>query len=233
MNEKFNSIVDRSLPESKGSMLMTKKENGLFSLFMPVTGTGENGSAPEQLEKTVIGNLSKTYSKGRTDNPAITIPFYIHRDNLRVLEKLKGQVVSFMRVHADFTGYGYDAEIDYKLNNTDVGGQEQGEITLTVKTVTGYIDNCYDLMEDTAMFMNEFADTVFISGTGAETINFVTNPADATITSSEIEDSIATATVTDHKLVITGVTAGSTILTLTISKDGYNSFNRTILVIVE
>ena len=60
----MNSIEDRALSEHRGSGIFNKKANGKYSLFLPVTGTGENGSAPAQLDKTVIGNAQATSVEG-------------------------------------------------------------------------------------------------------------------------------------------------------------------------
>ena len=63
----FNSVVDRALSEHAGSGIMSKKSNGKYSTFLPVTNTGELGSAPEQIEKTAIGNMAKSYIQGRKE----------------------------------------------------------------------------------------------------------------------------------------------------------------------
>ena len=55
----FNSVVDRALSEHTGSGIMSKKSNGKYSTFLPVTNTGELGSAPEQIEKTAMDTISK------------------------------------------------------------------------------------------------------------------------------------------------------------------------------
>ena len=63
----FNSIEDRALSEHRGSALLMKKENGKYSILLPVEGTGENGSTPAQLDKTAIGNAQATSVEGRTE----------------------------------------------------------------------------------------------------------------------------------------------------------------------
>ena len=53
----FNSVEDRALSEHRGSALLMKKANGKYSILLPIEGTGENGSAPNQLDKTAIAWL--------------------------------------------------------------------------------------------------------------------------------------------------------------------------------
>lgn len=228
----MNSIEDRALSEHKGSAILMKKANGKYSILLPVTGTGENGSTPAQLDKTVIGNAQATSVEGRTENPQKTLPFYAHRDNINVLESIKGEVHEFLRLLPDFTGFKYSGTVSYMANNTDVGGLEQGQITITPTTKDEYVEDCYDLIEDTVVFTNSIDEIVEINGTESKTINVSTNPADATINATSATVDVATATASDKAITITGVKNGSSIVTVEAEKTGYASFKRTILVIV-
>lgn len=231
----FNSIEDRALSEHRGSALLMKKANGKYSILLPVEGTGENGSTPAQLEKTAIGNLQATSVEGRTENPQKTIPFYTHRDNINILEAIKGETHDFLRLLPDFTGFKYSGTVSYMANNTDIGSLEQGQITITPTSKDEYVENCYDLVEDTVVFTSAIDEVVSIEGTGTKEIMLSTNPSDATISASVATGgtSYATANVSANKLTITGVSAGSTIVTVTATKSGYATFTRSILVIVD
>lgn len=228
----FNSIEDRALSEHRGSALLMKKANGKYSILLPVTGTGENGSTPAQLDKTAIGNRQATSVEGRQDNPQKTIPFFTHRDNINILEGIKGETHDFLRLLPDFTGFKFSGKVSYMASNTDVGSLEQGQITITPETSDEYIENCYDLVEDTVVFTSAIDEVVTIEGTGTKEIALTTNPADATITASSETAATATASIANNKLTITGVANGSTIVTLEATKSGYASFKRSILVIV-
>lgn len=234
----FNSIEDRALSEHEGSGIYSKKANGKYSLFLPVTGTGENGATPAQLDKTAIGNRQATSVEGRQENPQKTLPFFTHRDNINVLESVKGQVVDFLRVLPDMTAFKYSGKVSYKLNNTDVGSLEQGEMTITPETSDEYVDNCYDLIEDTVVFTSAINDKVKLASTGdgsTKTIALATNPSDATITATSDTTGVATVayTASTNSITITAVASGSAIIKLVASKNGYASFTRTILVVVE
>ena len=228
----FNSIEDRALSEHRGSGLFVKKANGKYSILLPITGTGENGSAPAQLDKTAIGNPQATSVEGRTENPQKSIPFFAHRDNIKILEEIKGKPQEFIRLLPDFTGFKYSGTVNYMISNTDVGGLEQGEITITPSSKDEYVENCYDLIEDTAIIVNSIDEVVNIKGTGTYEINVSTNPSDATIEAESDTTGTATAQVADKKVTITGVASGSAIITITVEKDGYASFSRSVLVIV-
>lgn len=229
----FNSIEDRALSEHRGSALLMKKANGKYSILLPIEGTGENGSAPNQLDKTAIGNRQSTSVEGRTENPQKQMPFFAHRDNINILEEIKGENHEFLRLLPDFTGFKYSGTINYMLNNTDVGSLEQGQITITPTSSDEYVEDCYNIVEDTVVFTNSIDEVVTIEGTGTKEITMSTNPADATIAAVSATTGTATASVSGKTLTITGVAAGTSIVTLTASKSGYASFKRTILVVVK
>ena len=232
--ETLNSIVDRALSEHLGAGLFTKKSNGKYSLFMPLTGTGENGSTPDQLEKTVIGNESKTYVKGRKDNPQITIPFYAHRDNYRILENAKGTPQEFLRVNPDLTGIKYSGEVDYSTDNTDVGSLIQGTLTITVNRYDGFVDNVSDLIENTAIITNTIPDSVTVTKAAGDNhtavINVDTAPAAATVAAVSETTSVATVSVSSKAITVTGVEVGTAIVEITTSGTGMASFKRTFIV---
>ena len=229
----FNSIEDRALSEHRGSALLMKKENGKYSILLPVEGTGENGSTPAQLDKTAIGNAQATSVEGITENPQKTIPFYTHRDNINILESIAGENHDFLRLLPDFTGFKYSGSVSYMANNTDVGSLEQGQLTITPTTKDEYVENCFDLVEDTVVFTSSIDEVVTIVGTGTKVINVTTNPSDATISATSDTEGTATASVSEKAVTITGVKAGSAIITITATKSGYASFKRTVLVIVK
>lgn len=229
----FNSVEDRALSEHRGSALLMKKSNGKYSILLPIEGTGENGSAPNQLDKTAIGNPQSTSVEGRTENPQKQMPFFAHRDNINILEEIKGENHEFLRLLPDFTGFKYSGTINYMLNNTDVGSLEQGQITITPTSKDEYVEDCYALVEDTVVYTNSIDEVVTLEGTATKEITLSTNPADATVAAVSSTTATATASVSGKTLTITGVAAGTSIVTLTASKAGYASFKRTILVIVK
>lgn len=232
MND-FNSVIDRALSEHQGSCIMNKKSNGKYSLFIPVTNTGELGSAPEQIQKTVIGNLAHSYIQGRKDSPQQSLTYYVHRDNLRLLKEYKGQTIDFLRVFPDFSAVSYSGVIDGTFSDTALGSAEQGTITVTITVPEEIIDDCYDLIEDTAIFTNDIPQMVEVEASKTKELNITTNPASATVTATSETADVATAAINGGKVTITGVKAGSAIIKLVVSATDYASWTRTIHVIVK
>lgn len=239
---KFNSIEDRALSEHQGSALLVKKASGKYSIFLPVEETGENGSTPNLLDKTAIGNRQATGVEGRQENPQKTVPFFLHRDNLNIIEENEGKTLDFLRLLPDFTGFKYSGTVSKMANSTGIGSLEQGQLTITPTTKDTYVENCFPLVEDTAVFTSGIDDVIYLAASSSaenhtKVYDLATDPADATITAASGSTATATATMgtgaDNHKLTITGAAAGSTIVTLTAAKTNYASFKRTILVIVE
>lgn len=229
----FNSVIDRALSEHLGSGLYNKKANGKYSLFIPVTNLGEIGSAPEQIEKTVVGNMARSYVEGRKDSPQQTLTFYVHRDNLRILEGIKNTTQDFLRVFPDFSAIKYSGKVSYSVSDTGLDAAEQGSMSITITVPEEVVDDCFALLEDTAVFTNDIPEVVTIEGTGTQIINATINPSDATIEAKSETTEVATATVNGNQITLTGVKEGTSVVELTTKKDGYASWKRTILVIVE
>jgi hypothetical protein len=238
---KMNSIEDRALSEHTGSALLSKKSNGKYSIFLPVEETGENGSTPQQLDKTAIGNRQSTSVEGRQENPQKNLPFFLHRDNINAIEAVEGQVIDFLRLLPDFTGFKFSGTVTKMANSTGLNALEQGQLTITPTTKDVYVENCYPLVEDTVVFTSGIDEVIYLTAaTGTnhtKVYDLTTDPADATITSTSGSTATATAEMgtgtTAHQLTITGAAAGSTIVTLSAAKSNYATFKRTILVIVE
>lgn len=227
----MNTPEDRALSEHTGSQILVKKANGKYSMFLPTEGTGEIGSAPAQLPKTALGNKQATSVEGRTENPQKTLPFYAHRDNINILEDAKGKPLDFLRLLPDFTGYKFSGTVNYKLNDTQVDGLEQGEITITPTSGDTFVNNCLDLVEDTAVIKSSLPSVIEVVGTGTAEFNIDTEPAEATITATSETVGVATASVEGKKVTITGVTEGSSIVEIKCTSTGYADFVRTILVV--
>jgi hypothetical protein len=136
-------------------------------------------------------------------------------------------------VFPDFSAVSYSGVIDGTFSDTALGSAEQGTITVTITVPEEIIDDCYDLIEDTAIFTNDIPQMLEVEGTGKKELNVTTNPASATVTATSETEDVATASITGGKLTITGVKTGSAIIKLVVSATDYASWTRTIHVIVK
>ena len=224
------SITDRALADI-GTALFVMGSNGKYHFALPVTNMPATGSAPDQQEKTVTTDQKKTYIASRQDNPQKEFTFYAHRDNFRAVKALSNGAHDFLQINHDFTGYTFSGTVSQYQDEVSVGNNITGKMVITVsQSGLEPIDNVYDLIEDVVVFDSEIPDKIEIVGTGTADISVATIPADATITAVSETTGVATVSASGGKVTITGVKAGSAIVEITATKDGYSSGKRTVFV---
>ena len=136
-----------------------------------------------------------------------------------------------MQINPDFTGYTFSGTVSQYQDEVSVGNNITGKMVITVsQSGLEPIDNVYDLIEDVVVFDSEIPDKIEIVGTDTANISVATIPADATITAVSETTAVATASESSGKVTITGVKAGSAIVEITATKDGYSSGKRTVFV---
>lgn len=231
----FNDKPETRARLGKGSALYTNyfNDDGLFSLLIPTVETPFIGSDVSEVEIKVSSASTVTKIAGvKTLNSAETT-VYMHRDCARLLEKVNGKTIDLISMVGDFIGYKYNATITYTPSNAGMDDAWQGTIKLTPKTDPVYIDNCKPLLKPTAFFDGDI-DAVIELDTTASTYNLVvaTKHEGTTVGATCEDTNIATATIADNKLTITGKKEGSTIVNLKTAKEGYASWETSILVIV-
>ena len=224
------SITDRALADI-GTALFVMGSNGKYHFALPVTNMPATGSAPDQQEKTVTTDQKKTYIASRQDNPQKEFTFYAHRDNFRAVKALSNGAHDFLQINPDFTGYTFSGTVSQYQDEVSVGNNITGKMVITVsQSGLEPIDNVYDLIEDVVVFDSEIPDKIEIVGTTTANISVATIPADATITAVSETTGVATVSASGGKVTITGVKAGSAIVEITATKDGYSSGKRTVFV---
>lgn len=230
----MKNIDDQRAFTDMGCALLVLKESGKYSLFLPVTDTPATGSAPDQQETTTTTSRRKTYTMARQDTPQKEYTFFPHRDNFRILKEYYGKAASFMQLNPDGTAWLFEGMVSYFQDAIATNAVSQAKLEITTSSADEQpIDNAYDLIEDTVTFTNAINAVTILNGTGSETFNVLTDPADATITVKSETTSVATATYADGIVTVTGVKGGSSVVTITASKEGNASSTTTVLVIVE
>lgn len=217
-----------------GSAVFDKKSNGKYSLFVPVTNIPATGSAPDQQEKTVTTDIVKTYIQGRQDTPQKEFTFYAHRDNFNILREAYNKEKEFLQINPDGTGWKFNGFVSFYQDEVSVGNNMEAKYVVTVTDREALpLNDVRDLIEDTAVISSIIPDTVEIEGTGKNEFNVVTMPTNATIAAESDAAGVATVSVAEKKVTITGVAEGHAIITITTSAEGYASQKKTILVNVK
>ena len=217
-----------------GSAVFFIFSNGKYSLFVPVTNIPATGSAPDQQEKTVTTDIVKTYIQGRQDTPQKEFTFYAHRDNFNILREAYNKEKEFLQINPDGTGWKFNGFVSFYQDEVSVGNNMEAKYVVTVTDREALpLNDVRDLIEDTAVISSIIPDTVEIEGTGKNEFNVVTMPTNATIAAESDATGVATVSVAEKNVTITGVAEGHAIITITTSAESYASQKKTILVNVK
>lgn len=214
---------------SKGASLNIPNGDGTYSMLIPVKDAPETSSAPSTQDKTVLSDERVTNCEGLQTLDQKSYTFNYHRDNLRALNKVVGKALSFIERNPDNTGEKFSGTIAYSRSGLSVDGIVEGTIYVTVSNAESTpIDDVRSLIKPTAVITTPLNDITLV-GTEKYEIELETSP-NATVTATSVSTSVATATISANKLTITGVTAGQTMIELTVSCDNETSSYRTIAV---
>lgn len=231
----FNDKSDPRARLGMGSALYTNyfNEDGLFSLLVPTVETPFISSDTAEVEIKVSSSSTVTKIAGVETLNSVEATVYMHRDCARLLEKINGKTIELISMVGDFIGYRYSAVITYTPGNAGMDDAFQATIKLTPKTKPVYIDNCKPLLKPTAFFEGDIDAVLELDTTTSEcNLAIQTKHEGTTVVATCENTTVATATITDNKLTITGKQAGSTVVSLKTTKEGYASWETTILVIV-
>lgn len=214
------NIDDTRAMTDIGSAIFVKRAGqAKYSLWLAVTNIPATGSAPETVETTVTTSRKKTYTFGRQDNPQKECTFMAHRNNFKVLEGDYNKQLDFLQVNPDGTGWAFQGFVSFYQDEITVGSNLTGKAVITVSSSEELPrDNVSDIIQETVTFVSAVDADVTINGTGTYKINVVTDPADATLSVESLTQTVATATVNDKEVTITGVKAGSCLVKLTAAK---------------
>lgn len=202
-----------------------------YTLLCPAKGLPAMGAAPGQIETTTTTSATKVYAADRKDNPQGEVAFNVHRDNLKRLNDFDGTDVEMLVLYPDYTGYTFTATINVYANEVTVGGAIEGSISITKKTTPVYVDDCYAIIADTVEFAEGIPEEITVAKAGTDSFTVTTTPSDATVTPTSSDTDVATVAILNGVVTVTGVDAGSCIITLTGSKATYASWSTYLLVV--
>lgn len=215
---------------SKGASLMVLDDSdSKFFMLIPTTDMPETKGAPSTQAKTVLTDSSVTEVEGLQTNDQKTYTFNYHRDNIKQLKKYVNKNLTFLERNPDNTGEKYTGTMKFGRSALSVDGIVQGQMFITVNSAEELpIDDVRDIIKPTAIITTPLPD-VTITGTGKVDIAIETSEK-ATVKATSASTSIATATYSNGKLTITGVTAGTTMVNLETSATGEATSYRSIAV---
>lgn len=214
-----------------GSGILYKNSSGKYSILCPVSKVPSIKGDTDALDIEVTSNDTKTQIDGMKTLSKAEFEVFHHRDNMRLFKKLEGKVVDLILFSNDRTGEKVSGSLSYKIGEQENGNPTKATITVTPKAYYGTVDDVKPLFQATALFASEVPAIVTVDpDTKKFELEIEMDPIDATITATSEATGIATVTVTDKKVVITGVAEGSTVVLLKSSHKDCASWETTIVV---
>lgn len=226
------TYTDVGIISAGSGLYVYDSDDSKFKLLIPTTDLPATKGAPETVEKTVLTDSSVTEVEGLQTNDQKEYTYNYHRDNIRALKKYSGKVCTFLeRNGMDFTGEKFTGTLSMGRDAVSVNGILQGKFYITVNSAEDYpVDDIRDLIEKTAIIYTPLP-SMEIEGTGSQVLDLEVSEG-ATVTATSESTSIATVSISNNKITVTGVANGNTLIKLTCSAAGEASSERTIMVSV-
>lgn len=234
----FNEYKEHNVRAGLGTAFCIMKPNETkYHIVAAVESMPAVFGSPENITFSSTTNMTVTNVKGKntTENVTVNIPYNL--DNIELMDEIVGTKCKFAYIDLeDFSGQEFVATPSYHMAEVGTTSIKTIVLDLTVEDAKAKItQDLYDLFQDTISFESTIPGNIVLEGTGKAEFNIATTPTSANITAESSATGVATASFTSGKLTITGVKAGSTIVTIKAvdSTNAYASNSRRIKVIVE
>lgn len=234
----FNEYKEHNVRAGLGTAFCIMKPNETkYHIVAAVESMPAVFGSPENITFSSTTNMAVTNVQGKntTENVTVNIPYNL--DNIELMDEIVGTKCKFAYIDLeDFSGQEFVATPSYHMAEVGTTSIKTIVLDLTVEDAKAKItQDLYDLFQDTISFESTIPGNIVLEGTGKAEFIIATTPTSANITAESSATGVATASFTSGKLTITGVKAGSTIVTIKAvdSTNAYASNSRRIKVIVE
>ena len=234
----FNEYKEHNVRAGLGTAFCIMKPNETkYHIVAAVESMPAVFGSPENITFSSTTNMAVTNVQGKntTENVTVNIPYNL--DNIALMDEIVGTKCKFAYIDLeDFSGQEFVATPSYHMAEVGTTSIKTIVLDLTVEDAKPKItDDLYDLFQDTISFESTIPGNIVLEGTGKAEFIISTTPTSANVNVESSATGVATASFTSGKLTITGVKAGSTIVTIKAvdSTNVYASNSRRIKVIVE
>ena len=202
-----------------------------FVLLVPTSDMPAGAGAPDTIDNPLLTVSRNGQVEGKQTFTQKEFTINWNRDNIRRLNKYVGKQLKFLeRDGMEFTGSMYNGTLSFDKDAYSDNAIMQGKIYITVTEDLGFVDDIRDLYTLTAIITSPLP-AITIEGTNSVKIQVETSVG-ATVTAKSESDTIATASLSENELTVTGVAKGNTIIALTCSATGEATSERTFMVTV-
>ena len=228
-----NTQESRAIIGSGSGVYGLDEALGKYKLLLPLIKVPFIKQTTNEVEIKVACSDTITKVNGVASLESSEADVYLHRDVIRILEKLNNTTLSLITKTGEHVGYKFNGTITYTASDAEMDAAWQGTVKITPVSKPEYIENCLPLLIRTVSFSSPIPSMVELeTTTGTYSTTIALSEVGATIAAKSVDSATATAIATDYKLTVTGVKEGSTIIEITSVLEGFASWTTTIHVTV-
>lgn len=239
MGRSFREFKEHNVRAGLGTALCYRLSSETkYHILAPVESLPAVFGTPDTIEysSTTNRNVTNVMGKNSTETVEINLPYNL--DYIAICDNINDLEVNFAYIDLDdFSGQEFTGKPRYHL--ADVGTSDIKTIVLSIAVTNAneYItEDLYDSFQDTISILSPIPASIELSAkdTTGTTINFITDPSDATLAVSSnntgvlIEKGSGNVTIKASS----SAEAGSAIVTIVATKDNYAPNQRRIKVLV-
>ena len=219
----------------KGSGLYVQdSEDGLYRLMIPAIEVPVPSTTTNSIEIKVACSATVTKLESTKVIEEAEAPFYVHRDVIRILERMQNKPLNFLAKTGEFTGFKFSGTVSYKADNIKMDEAQQGTIKIVPATAPEYVDDVYEICKPTARFLSAVPSIIELEyKDGTESFALAFFPEDAQVTVKSSKETVATGAYDSEKKIvtITGKAKGSAVIDINVKKEGYADWTTSVHVI--
>lgn len=240
MGRSFREFKEHNVRAGLGTALCYRLSSETkYHILAPVESLPAVFGTPDTIEysSTTNRNVTNVMGKNSTETVEINLPYNL--DYIAICDNINDLEVNFAYIDLDdFSGQEFTGKPRYHL--ADVGTSDIKTIVLSIAVTNAneYItEDLYDIFQDTVSILSPIPASIELSSTDTTgiTINFLTDPSDATLTVSSNNPTGVLVEKGSKNITIkagSSATSGSAIVTIMATKDGYAPNQRKIKVLV-
>lgn len=209
--------------------------DGKYRLMIPAIEVPVPSTSANSIEIKVACASTVTKLESTKVIEEAEAPFYVHRDVIRILERLQNKPLNFLAKTGEHTGFKFSGTVSYKTDNIKMDEAQQGTIKIIPSTAPEYVDDVYEMCKPTARFLSAVPSNIELEyKDGSDAFALEVYPVDAAVKLTSTKDTVATGTYDSSKktVTITGKAKGSAIIDINVSKEGYADWTTSVHVIV-
>lgn len=239
MGRSFREFKEHNVRAGLGTALCYRLSSETkYHILAPVESLPAVFGTPDTIEysSTTNRNVTNVMGKNSTETVEINLPYNL--DYIAICDNINDLEVNFAYIDLDdFSGQEFTGKPRYHLADVGTSNIKTIVLSIAVTNANEYItEDLYDSFQDTVSILSPIPASIELSSkdTTGITINFLTDPSDATLDVSTSSNSVIVEKGTKNVTIKASASAeaGSAIVKIVATKDGYAPNQRRIKVLV-